>query len=75
MCKQMELNCHQRLRGVSFASDAGNVVKSFAGHKNTHPTKLLNATATLMKFKVHTNEFRIIALCTSNKFDWQYNLN
>lgn len=27
------------------------------------------------EIQIHSNGLRIIALCTLNKFDWQYNLN
>lgn len=42
----MEPSCHQRLRGVSFASDAGNVVKSFSGHKKT-PNQIIEQNCEL----------------------------
>lgn len=29
----------------------------------------------LNEIQIHYNGLRIIALCTLNKFDWQYNLN
>lgn len=74
MCKQMEHNHHQHLkpphRGVSFALSLEDwdgwhdMVLLFSGHKKD-----------LMKFMILSNGIGIIALCTLNKFGWQYNPN